>query len=307
MIKQEWGSPSLYKALQELKFGLGSQIASSPFALLQNSYTTCASFYESIQKMLGVKSYNLSVDDLADAIHYGLVGPTNAKGEPIDGTKTSNDCRFNATFTHEFASNMKDMKKYPILVIDEFNPVDFQNKHFPDSKDYGMDELRKDGKMGKAIDFFAALTGVAYQRGGFVVFVGTRYKSVAKALMTINFRQKAALSKCTLMDPHRDDLGAWAGFAWTDEAKKELLRVKFKKKFLAARAKQGIDLTVAQAQWDASAMEIIGRSEDIRSMCDAMQTEVFEEEAKVTTPVNAQLLGYETKKKNSGCLDCTIL
>jgi hypothetical protein len=119
---------------------------------IQTSTMSCAELYERIQRSLGVDNLGLKPYEVAEVAWYGLVGPT----EPHSKTKlpaTGNSCRL----TVNSAVPAREKKiDFPILVIDEFNPTDFDDKHWPDNTDFSLEDLTKDDKMGVTEVFLRA-------------------------------------------------------------------------------------------------------------------------------------------------------
>jgi hypothetical protein len=118
--------------------------------------------------------------------------------------------------------------------LHEFNPIDFDDDHWPDCTDFSLEELTKDDKMGESLKFFAALTGLAYNQNGFVVLVGTKSKAVTRALLKINGGTKAALAPSTKRPQSGPLFDAWQGFQWTHDCKESLLAKKYKRQFQKA-------------------------------------------------------------------------
>jgi hypothetical protein len=162
---------------------------------------------------------------------------------------------------------------FPILVIDEFNPKDFDDKHWPDSTDFSLEDLTKDDKMGESLEFFSELTGLAHLQNGFVVFVGTKSKAVTRALLKINCGSKAALAPSTKRPQSGHLFDAWQGFQWTHDCKESLSAKLYKRRFQKALRENGnSDEHAIQEQWEALAHTCM-QQPDIRLMCNTMLSE----------------------------------
>lgn len=129
---------------------------------------------------------------------------------------------------HGFLCSIRQEKHdFPIFVLDEFNPIDFDDSDWPDGTDYTRAETK--AKMGEVFQFFSSLARLAYCRNGFVAFIGTRSKAVARGLLNINEGTKAALSPCTKIPGRGQGFDAWRGFDWTEENKTRLLNMLYEK------------------------------------------------------------------------------
>lgn len=257
---------------------------------IQNNFLTCEQWYEVVQEELGVKGLGMSPHDVAKLIHHALVGKDEDGVLKLwpETEKTPDKFRYHFNFTIQQSAAFTN--SYPVLVLDEFNPRDFDDDKWGDGKDYTLDELALTKNMGQTIEFFAALSGLAHQgEGGFVVFVGTRHKSVAKAFLKINGGVKAALAKCTKSDPKLMDIGAWRGLPWTEEEKRSLVDAKFKRRFQEVRAGR-VDEATIEIEWDtmvASFIHQFNGPNAIRGLCETIDDEIDKAEMLVVPRIGS--------------------
>jgi hypothetical protein len=264
---------------------------------MQSSTMSCAKLYERIQIALGVQNLGLEPFEVAQVAQYGLLGPA----EPHLKTKlpaTDNSCRLSV---NSLVPASKKPIDFPILVIDEFNPTDFDDKHWPDDgTDYSLQDLIKDDKMGESLKFFSELTGLAYLQSGFVVFVGTKSKAVTRALLKINGGTKAALAPSTKLLRSGRLFDAWQGFQWTHACKESLLVKKYKQRFQKALRENGkSEENAIQEQWNSAVVRACMQEPDIRAVCNTMK-----EELRGLEVDNDLLLQSRTQDAESGfCVD----
>lgn len=215
---------------------------------------SCQFLYNEIKKrVLGdVQDFDITPDELAEVIKYGLCGPPLEDGKPETKLPdTSNSCRISIdspVVNHEKTNN------FPILVIDEIVPDNFKW-----DKDYSLQQLRE--SIGDLFEFFNALTGEAHQGNGFVVFLGTKSEAFARAIHKINGGTKASLARYTTTEkPQKDADGdypfeIWRGIPWTARDKAQVVRGLFERPL--KRALRGQDLD--EVEVDVRANEIIER------------------------------------------------
>jgi hypothetical protein len=241
------------------------------FLVINISYSTmtCDQLYKYIQAQLGVANLGLQPHEVAEVVRYGLLGPANQDGSQANLPATANSCRLTIDSP---VRSIKKKNNFPILVIDEFNPRDFTDEDWPDGTDFSLQQVAE--KMGEAFEFFSALAGMAYARDGFVVFLGTRSKAVARALLEINCGTKAALAPCTKRDELVGRFEDWQGFDWTDEGKQRLLTNMYENDYKKALRAQGLsDENEIENKWLYVVSECISQP-NIRGMCDAMKVEL---------------------------------
>jgi len=134
--------------------------------------STCQSLYETIkERVLGkVQDYQITPNQLADVIKYGLCGPSvidsRALKKPLP--PTSNACRI--TIKSQIVP-VEKRNDFAILIIDEFVPTDF---HW--DRDYSLQERKE--RMGDAFDFFISLTGEAYTGEWVCSFCGNQVRGL---------------------------------------------------------------------------------------------------------------------------------
>jgi hypothetical protein len=230
---------------------------------------TCAELYERIQLGLGVANMGLTPHQVAEVARYGLLGPWNSK---TNLPATNNSCRLTVNLAVTPARKKKI--DFPILVIDEFNPTDFDDTHWPDNTEFTLYDLTQDNKMGESLKFFSELAGLAYLQNGFVVFVGTKSKAVTRALLAINCGTKAALAPSTKLPRSGPSFEDWRGFQWTDDCKESLLAKLYQRRFQEALRENGnSNENTIQERWEAAAHSCM-QQPDIRFMCNMMLEEV---------------------------------
>jgi hypothetical protein len=120
------------------------------------STNTCAELYECIQTQLGVANLGLSPDEVAEVVRYGLLGPMKPYGSLAKLLPTVNGRRMTIEST---LSSVEKNINFPILVIDEFNPMDFTDADWPDGTDFNLLQLAAADKMGDALKFCSQLIG----------------------------------------------------------------------------------------------------------------------------------------------------
>lgn len=219
--------------------------------------------------------------ELAEVIHYGLCGPTGDKSyKGIDSLpKTHNDCRIKVNGNIPYSEKRNNL---PVLIIDEFNPSDFDWK-----KDYSLFELEQE--MGDAFLFFNALTGEAHSGDGFVAFLGTKSKAVARALHKIDGGSKAALARSTTIDPSvGKPFSDWRGIQWS-----------FIKELKKSIRQQGL----AEDEVGTRTADIIREvccndNRNIRECCEKMQEQIdIEDERHAVIMSMGTVDGSPTRKK----------
>lgn len=228
---------------------------------------TCDAFYKKIRQCAGLDCQGFSPEQVARAFYEALVGikPGQVAVPQLPGT--DNKCRLTLRSTVPVVDKKKD---YPILVIDEFTPIDFGNERWPDAADFTREQLVQDDKMGASLKFFGELTDLAYQKDGFVIFVSTRSKAVTKALLKINGGDKAALARSTKRANAGNLFPAWQGFGWSDKDKENLLEKIYKRAYQELLRNGGtVKEHSIEGEWNAAVQECIGER-TIRDMCDAM-------------------------------------
>jgi hypothetical protein len=261
-----------------------------------HSTKTCAELYECIQAQLGVANLGLSPDEVAEVVRYGLLGPQK-HGAPAHLPPTVNGCRLSIESTFKYVE--KNIN-FPILVIDEFNPIDFTDDDWPDGTDFNLQQLVD--KMGDALKFFSQLTGLAHAQNGFVVFLGTRSSAVARALLKLNEGTKAALTPCTKRNPRGTQFEDWKGFDWTDDGKRSLLSNLYENKYKKALRGQEEGLS-DEYKIDSKWLYAVGECmtvPDIRGMCDRMQVELEAENGKVEAEAEKREVEVEVEKDPGG-------
>ena len=226
--------------------------------------------YEEIKKQVlgSVQDFDFTPEEIAGVVKHGLCGPIGQATESLPPTR--NKCRLSIDgHCHYFEKTIN----FPILVIDEFNPTDFEW-----SEDYSLKDI--EDKMGDAFRFFKMLTGLAYTSDGFVAFVGTRVEAFARALHKINGGTKAQLARCTTIPGTRHDkygnfpFSAWRGFEWTPEDKAKVVRSLFGKPYKDALKRQGTPEEEAETQKEMIILNLCSRDDTIRSLCHDMQEAV---------------------------------
>lgn len=267
-----------------------------------DSGLTCDELYQLIQKNLGVANLGLDPDEVAEVVRYALIGPVKPDGTSDPLPRTSNKCRMRVTSESLSVAKKHD---FPIFVVDEFNPIDFDDIDWPDGTDYTRAQTRE--KMGRVFQFFSSLAGQTYCRNGFVAFIGTRSKAVARALLKINEGTKAALSPCTKI-PGRDmTFDAWRGFDWTDGQKIRLLKMLYEKEFKEAVRKISDDENEIERVW-MNSVSLCIREREIRLMCLDMAEQLKAKQDESLVLLQSQT--NDTAVPPSSCCgdgDCVIL
>ena len=226
--------------------------------------------YEEIKKQVlgSVQDFDFSPEEIAGVVKHGLCGAIGQETESLPTTR--NKCRLSIDGQCRY---FQKNKNFPVLVIDEFNPTDFEW-----SKDYSLKEI--EDELGDAFRFFKMLTGLAYTSDGFVVFVGTRVEAFARALHKINGGTKARLARCTTIPGTRHDkygnfpFSAWRGFVWSPADKANVVRSLFGKPYKDALKRQGTPEDEAETQKEMIIMNMCSRDDNIRSLCHDMQEAV---------------------------------
>lgn len=258
---------------------------------------SCQDLYEFIKlQVLGkVQDFEFSSDEVAEVIYHGLCG------DPIDAKKklpkTRNSCRLRIDATvHAIEKN----ENFPILVIDEFNPLDFTEDDWQEGKDYSLRQL--DEKMGDAFKFFNALVGLAHQANGFAVLVGTKNEAVARALHKINGGTKAMLARCTTgpRTPSPDGnfpFDDWRGFQWSNDDKAKVVRALFQRKYKSVLLDEGRTDDEAEIATEDTIRRLCSTHQSIRMCCIDMQDAVTRKQCDATT-----LMASRTQSPTSeGC------
>lgn len=203
----------------------------------QKGSATCQQLFQKRKdRVLGTDHFDLSPAEVAEVIQYGLCGPTGDKSYPgIEKLPpTDNSCRL-AAFGDTTIRTSSKTTNFPILVIDEFNPTDFDWE-----EDYSLKEIEQ--KIGDAFRFFNALTGQAHSEDGFVVFLGTKSEAFARAIHKINGGTKAVLAGSTTIHPAIDrPFSDWRGISWSAGDKEEVVGAVFRKKNRGTLAKAKLD------------------------------------------------------------------
>lgn len=234
-------------------------------------------WYAAIKKAIGVHDLTLEPMEVVEVIMHGLLGPDlMVPQENLPGT--ANSCRLN--INGQLLSRKKE-NNFPILVLDEFNPIDFVDSNWPDDVNFFLKQLSD--RIGKAFDFLNCLAGAAHQCG-FVVFLGTRSKAVARALHKINGGSKAALARSTTCKPNVASDGSypfedWRGFQWSVSQKESLVKACLEQKYLEALERQGLTLEDSQTHFINSNRAICSQNDTIRACMDQMREEIVEAES----------------------------
>ena len=292
------------RALQGVARAKSSICEPSRFLVINilDSGLTCNELYELIQMNLGVANMGLSPNQVAEVVRYGLIGPVKADGTSDPLPRTSNKCRISMD---SIVPSAKKNHDFPIFVLDEFNPIDFDDNDWPDGTDYTRAETK--AKMGEVFQFFSSLAGLAYLSNGFVALIGTRSKAVARGLLKINEGTKAALSPCTKLPGRGQGFDAWRGFDWTKENKTRLLKMLYEKEFKEAVGKGTDDQNEIDRVWMNSVAFCMSEP-DIRLMCMAMSEQVNAKEDESLVVVQNQTNDtYAQQNACCGGVDCAIL
>jgi hypothetical protein len=236
------------------------------------STKTCDELYKYIQAQLGVANLGLEPCEVAEVVRYGLLGPANQDGSQANLPATAKSCRLSIDSP---VVSTKKKNNFPIIVIDEFNPMDFDDQDWPDGTDFTLQQLAAADKMGEIFRFFSELTGMAYALDGFVVFLGTRSKAVARALLKINDGTKAELAPCTKRSRHGRRFEDWRGFDWTDDGKQLLLTNLYENDYKEAlRAQDLFDENKIETKWLYVVSDCMRQPHSIRVMCSQMKVEL---------------------------------
>ena len=251
--------------------------------------------FDAIKKqVLGtVQDFDFTGEEVARVVKHGLCGPASDESKKLPNT--INKCRVSI---NSQVAYKKKYSEFPVLVIDEFNPTDFED--WPKHRDLTLKEITD--TMGEAFEFFKMLAGLAYTGDGFVAFVGTRNEAFARALHQINGGTKAALAKCTTIPGTKSDahgnipFSAWRGFVWTPEDKEQVVRARFERDYKQALLQQGIPENQAEEKKEMTIRDLCSQNENIRNLCDQMEDALDAEMGQQAT-----LLRTGTQLEGSQC------
>lgn len=281
IVYDVWGTGKTY-ALQGVARAKSQQQPRRFLVINTVASKTAQEWFTDVKERLGLKDLDwVTPTEVANAVMYGLLGPDHTVPQD-ELPKTQNKCRLSIDATVPTTRRTHDL---PVLVLDEFNPSDFCDSKWPEGTDYTLEEVNR--ILGESFTFLNELAGLAHSCG-FVVFVGTRFRSVARALHKINGGTKAALVRSTTCTPNpvggEYPFEDWRGFQWSPDAKADVLKEVLGERFKKAVESQGFSFQDSQTRLLETIHGICSDDEgrNIRTCIDMMEDAVEEQESLAT-------------------------